>query len=164
MCKVHSTLRIDDPYYTRDGPIGSKTRIAVLSVMGGKLSRDYNRTTGRYGYAYRPAHTMSTTLGQITQGTGEAAVVQEVNVNTRVREEDEVIHRIAPKDAPFASVVLGATANQSRFDACHAVGQQIRGLWVYIYERTYNTVTNKFDILPCPHAHLRFRLLIDHGS
>ena len=26
MFKVHSTLRIDDPYYTRDGPIGTKTR------------------------------------------------------------------------------------------------------------------------------------------
>ena len=23
MCKVHSTLRIDDPYYTRDGPLGT---------------------------------------------------------------------------------------------------------------------------------------------
>ena len=26
MCKVHSTLCIDDPYYTRDGPLGTKTR------------------------------------------------------------------------------------------------------------------------------------------
>ena len=136
---------------------------AVLQVMGGKLARDYNSVTGEYSYAYRPAYTQSETRGTITQG-GDTPVIQDVDTVTRAREEDEVVHRIAPEGAPFARVVLGVTSNMSRFSACNAMGLPLTELTAYVYERHYNTVHNTYDVRACPHAQLRFRLLIDHGS
>lgn len=136
---------------------------AVLQVMGGKLTRDYDRMSGRYGYAYRPAYIQSETQGTITQA-GDTTVIQDVNTVTRAREEDEVVHRIAPEGAPFARVVLGVNSNMSRFSACNAMGLQLTTLTAYVYERYYNTVIGEHEVRPCPYAQLRFRLLIDHGS
>ena len=105
----------------------------------------------------------SETQGTITQAS-DPAVIQDVNTVTRAREEDEVVHRIAPEGAPFARVVLGVNSNMSRFSACNAMGLQLRTLTAYVYERYYNTVIGEHEVRPCPYAQLRFRLLIDHGS
>ena len=75
-----------------------------------------------------------------------------------------MVHRIAPEGAPFAKIVLGVTANMSRFSACNAVGLPLTQLTAYVYERYFNTVLGVYEVRACPHAQLRFRLLIDHGS